>query len=125
MAARVTAAEVKAIMENCNTLDATVDTFIASGTLFIDSVFASSLLGDDVLKEIERWFVAHMLASTVFRTASQEKVGDAEIKYTGVWGKELESTPYGQMCLILDTSGALKKVGKRPISIKAIINFDE
>ena len=104
MAARVTSSEVLEIMDNCPLTS--VDSFITAGTLVIDSVFGSSDQSD-LTKEIERWFVAHMVASTVFRTTSDEKVGDASVKYTGQWGKRLESTPYGQMCMQLDTSGKL------------------
>jgi hypothetical protein len=123
MAARVTATEVKGIMDNCTTLDATVNTFIEAGTLIIDKIFGE---GDtsNLTKEIERWFVAHMLASTVARTADTEKLGDAQIKYTGQWGKKLESTPYGQMVLVLDTTGKMANVGKMAASIYAVKKFD-
>ena len=123
MAVRVTHSEVKIIMDNCTVADGTVNTFIAAGTLIIDSVFGSANT-DALTKEIERWFVAHMLASTLVRTTSDEKVGDASVKYTGQWGKRLESTPYGQMVLQLDTTGAMAKLGKTSASIYAIESFD-
>ena len=78
-----------------------------------------------MLKEIERWFVAHMIASTVWRTTAEEKVGDATIKYTGQWGKDLDSTPYGQMVKQLDKTGLMvASVGKRPASIYAVRSFE-
>jgi len=123
MSARVTHSEVKAIMDNCTVADGTVDTFIAAGTLIIDSVFGSTN-ADALTKEIERWFVAHMLASTLSRMASDEKVGDASVKYTGLWGKRLESTLYGQMVMQLDVSGQMANVGKTSASIYAIESFD-
>ena len=73
MAARVTATEVKIIMDSSTVSDAIINAFIASGTLIIDEVFAGeTVLGADTLKEIERWFVAHMVASTVDRQTSEE-----------------------------------------------------
>ena len=123
MAARVNYTEVKAIMDHCTVADATVTTFINAGTLIIDSVFGSTNT-DALTKEIERWFVAHMLASTIARTTSDEKVGDASVKYTGQWGKRLESTPYGQMVMQLDTTGAMADVGKTSATIYAIESFD-
>jgi hypothetical protein len=118
MAARVTSSEILEIMDNCPLTSLTA--FIDAGTLVIDSVFGSS---DQtaLTKEIERWFVAHMVASTVFRTTSDEKVGDASVKYTGQWGKRLESTPYGQMVMQLDTSGKMANaIGGAAASIFAI-----
>ncbi len=124
--ARVTATEVKEIMDNCTVSDTVVNAFITSGTLLIDGVFSGdSVIGTSLLKEIERWFVAHMLASTLSRTASEEKLGDAQIKYTGQWGKNLESTPYGQMVLQLDFTGKMKNsTGKQSANITAITSFD-
>jgi len=124
--ARVTATEVKAIMDNCTVLDAVVTTFIAAGTEVITEVFENDTeITTALLKEIERWFVAHMLASTLSRTTSEEKVGDASLKYTGKWGKNLESTPYGQVVLTLDVSGRMANVGKMKASIYAVKQFDE
>jgi hypothetical protein len=122
---RVTATEVKAIMSGSTVLDATVDIYIGAGTLFIDKIFAvDATFTSDELKEIERWFVAHMIASTIDKTTSEEKVGDASAKYTGQWGKKLESTPYGQMVLILDTSGRMANAGKMGATIYAVKSFD-
>jgi hypothetical protein len=117
MAARVTSAEVLAIMDNCPLTD--VDTFIAAGTLVIDSVFGATNT-DDLTKEIERWFVAHMVASTVYRTTADEKVGDAAVTYTGKWGMNLDSTPYGQWVKTLDVTGAMGNIGKMKASIYAV-----
>jgi hypothetical protein len=124
MAARVTAAEVKAIMDGCTTADAVVTTMIGAATELIDEVFLNDTdVNTTLLKEIERWFTAHMIASTVFRTTSEEKVGDAEVKYTGKWGSKLESTPYGQMVITLDFTGKMAKMGKMGASITAVPNF--
>jgi hypothetical protein len=121
MSARVTSAEVLEIMDNCPLTS--VEAFITAGTLVVDSVFGS----DDqsaLTKEIERWFVAHMVASTVFRTTSEEKLGDADFKYTGTWGKNLDSTPYGQMVKTIDTSGKMANaLGGVAASIHAVESF--
>lgn len=126
MAARVTAVEVKAIMTGVTATDPVINSFISAGTLLVDAVFADdTTLGVDILKEIERWFVAHMIASTIHRTTSEEKLGDASVKYTGQWGKKLESTPYGQMVLLLDTTGLIANVGKAAATIYAVKSFEE
>ena len=123
--ARVTATEVKEIMDNCTVSDPIVETMIGAATEVVDQAFANdTTIGTTLLKEIERWFTAHMLASTLHRQASEEKLDDAAVKYTGQWGKNLESTSYGQMVLTLDTSGKMAKLGKRSASTFAIPSFD-
>jgi hypothetical protein len=122
--ARVTHEEVKEIMDNCTVTDAIVDTFIGAATELITQVFTDGSVGDTLLKEIERWLTAHMIASTLSRTTSDEKLGDASVKFTGTWGKRLESTPYGQMCLVLDTSGKMANAGKMGATIYAVEEFE-
>ena len=125
MAIRVTPAEVKEIMDNCTTSDSIVNTFITGASAVIDKVFSGdTTMSDAMLKEIERWFTAHMIASTLSRTTSDEKLGDAQVTYTGKWAMGLDSTPYGQMCLTLDISGKLRRLGKQNVSLFAIPNFD-
>ena len=117
---RVNSAEVKEIMDNCTTPDATVEAMITAANQIVNNVFGTTTHTDELLIEIEKWLSAHMVASTVFRMASDEKVGDASVKYTGQWGKRLESTPYGQMVLLLDTSGKMANTGKMAASIYAV-----
>jgi len=125
MAVRVTAAEVKAIMDGCTVLDDTVDVFIISANLTVTKMLGSdTTIGDTLLKEIERWFAAHMIASTIDRTTVTEKIGDVSVKYTGEFGKKLEATPYGQMVLQIDTSGKMAKLGKKAASIIAVTSFE-
>ena len=120
MSIRVTAAEVKAIMPGVVILDATADLYIAAGSLLIDSAFGSTNV-DDIVIQIEKWFIAHMIATTQNRMAIEEKVGDAMVKYHDWKGEGLNSTPYGQMVLLLDRLGLL---GKRAATIYAVKNFD-
>jgi hypothetical protein len=125
MAARVTASEVKQIMDGCTTADAVITIMIGAATELIDEVFLNDTdVSTTLLKEIERWLTAHMIASTVYRTTSDEKIGDAQVKYTGKWGSKLESTPYGQMVLTLDFTGKMAKMGKMGASITAIESFN-
>ena len=126
MANRVDYDDVKAIMDNCTTADATVTIFITTANAIINKVFANdTTMTEDLLTEMEKWLAAHLISSTVFRTTSEEKLGDASLKYTGEWGKKLESTPYGQMVLILDSSGLMANAGKMSATITAVNEFDE
>ena len=125
MAVRVTAAEVKAIMPDVSILDATVTLYIAAGSLIIDSVFGSTNV-DALTKEIEKWFIAHMINSSQQGKVVEEKLGDASVRYHD-WkgeGEGLNSTVYGRMVLLLDTLGLMSNMGKRSASIYAIKSFD-
>ena len=123
--ARTTAAKVKAIMDNCTVDDDVVDVFIISANAVVTKVFDGDTdIGSTMKEEIERWFTAHMLASTLCRMGINEKLGEASIKYTGVFKEKLSSTPYGQTVMQLDFTGKMGNVGKKGASITAIKSFD-
>jgi hypothetical protein len=125
MANRVTYSDVKAIMDNCTTADATVTIFITSANTIVNKVFVDSTsMSVAELAQIEKWLAAHLIASTVFRTTSEETVGDATAKFTGQWGKKLEATPYGQMVLVLDSTGLMANAGKNAATIYAVKGFE-
>ena len=123
--ARIVASDVTAILKSCTIDDAVVDVFIDDAEEYLNTIFATDMtISSTLIDKIERWFVAHMIASTICRTTSEEKVGDASVKYTGKWDKNLDSTPYGQMVKQLDTTGKLANTGKMAASIYAIKSFD-
>jgi hypothetical protein len=125
MANRVTATEVKQIMDSCTTSDTVVDVFIGAANSMVTKVYESDTeMTTTMLKDIERWLSAHMIASTVHRSTSEEKLGEASVKYTGYWSQGLSSTPYGQMVQILDVTGKFANYGKRSATIDAIKSFD-
>lgn len=124
MAVRTTAAEVQAIIETSLT-ETQIDAIIVSSNVYVTARLGSTTLSDEVLKEIERWMTAHMIASGKERQAEQEEAGPAKIKYAGKTGLGLQSTSYGQMCLSLDTTGELAKESRRPISIQALSSLEE
>ena len=128
---RVTATEVKEIMDNCPLSDAIVETYIEIACAYVNKVFdldpdddSDGTFTDDYV-EIERWLAAHMIATTRFRQVQEEKLENATVKYTGYWSKGLESTSYGQMVLMLDTEGKLAAAGKRAATIYAIKSREE
>jgi len=121
MAARVTADDVKLILDNTSLTDTVIDTFITGANVFVTDALGNSKLGDDVLKEIERYYTAHLIALTVERMASKEGAGGASITYTGTYGQGLKSSPYGQIVLTMDITGTLAKLdGKKSASMYAI-----
>jgi len=126
MAIRVTADEVREIMDGVTVTDSIINTFIMAASAVIDKVFANdSEIGDTLKKELERWLTAHMLSMSVSRTTADEKLGEVNVKYTGKWGENLLATPYGQTVLTLDITGKMGNVGKRPASTYAIPSFSK
>jgi hypothetical protein len=128
--ARTTGEEVREIMSGCTLTDEQIDPFILGTHLYLNAVFASNTtLGVTILRELERWLTAHVLALTGAQpntNIKREKVGNAEIEYAvGKAGTGLLATPYGQWALHLDTTGLLAKTGKREASLYAIESFDE
>ena len=118
---RVTATEVKAILDNSSLSDAIVDNYIIDANALVNSVLGTGT--SVLLTSIERWMAAHMISCTRERMAQKEGAGGAYIEYVGTTGKELSSTPYGQMVLTLDTTGAMASLGLRKASIKAVTSF--
>jgi len=129
--ARVTADEVKEIIPGTTLENPAIDVYITGVSLVVDQWLTDSGLSDAILTEIERWYTAHLIASTNYRLSAREKVGDAEIEYgskveyVGKGYDRLSSTPYGQMVLELDSTGTMNKVGKRGARIFAIQSFDD
>ena len=126
--ARVTANEVLTIMdEGCDLSTEVVTTIIESAHVAINKIFEYSSEGASsaLLKEIERWFTAHMIASSLYRTAHHEEIGEAKVIYTGKWGEGLRSTPYGQMVLTMDVTGTMANTGKMAARIFAIPSFEK
>ena len=125
MAIRVTATEVKDIMDDCQVGDAIVDTFILVASAVVDSVFTNdTTTSTTLLKEIERWYSAHLVASTLERYTLEEDIGAAKIIYAAKMGEGFKSTPYGQALLQIDTTGKMAKLGKKGVSLYAIVSFD-
>jgi hypothetical protein len=119
--ARVTATEVKGIIDTDLTDDA-VNIYITSANVMVDNVLSTS--DTPILKEIERWLTAHMIASTKERQAKSEEAGGAKINYAGYYGDMLSSTSYGQQVMMLDVSGKFANLGKKAAMIFAIKSFE-
>ena len=110
--ARVSVADVTAILDD-STLDSEIiEVFIESANIFVTNTLTGKGLIDSVMKEIERWMTAHMIASTRDRQIKKAGAGGAEVEYTGYWSSGLNGTTYGQMCIALDTSKTLEAMAK-------------
>lgn len=122
MAVRATATEVKLILGDTTLSDTIINSYIKGANTLVNSVLGTDIT--DLLSEIERWFAAHMIAATRERMAKKEKAGTAEIEYLGTFEAGLESTPYGQMVMLLDQTGLMAGLGKRAVRVSAITSFN-
>lgn len=102
--ARVTTAEVKEIITTSLT---DLDMFILPANLLVTDKLSGEGLGDDLLKEIERWLSAHFLACSKERQVTSKRAGESENSYNWNTYKGLDSTTYGQTAKMLDTTGIL------------------
>jgi len=124
--ARIIAQDVIDIMDDDFSISTSViNTFITVAEEVVTNIYAGSTTSVTLLKEIERYLTAHMIVSTLYRMGKEEKVSEAQIKYTGEWKEGLSSTPYGQMLLTIDTTGLILKSGKRSASIRTVESFDD
>lgn len=86
----------------------------------VTNVLGTSILMGDVLTDIETFLTAHIIAIGKERQTKEERVGDVWIKFNENKGDSLQSTTYGQMVLLLDTTGSFQSANKMKASIKAI-----
>ena len=117
--ARVTEAEVSAIIETDGTLS--IDPFIDVATALVDHIVTqddNSLLTTALLKEIEKFLAAHFYAHRD-QQYMQKKTGDASATFQVKIGLGLSSTQWGQTAMQLDVSGTLASlsVGKKRASM--------
>jgi len=128
MANRVDPNEVKEILDTDLT-DAAIEAFITAANLTVTKYLEDEDLSDAQLKEIERWYTAHLIACTRQREVQKENVGQASVTYGGRTDLGLDATMYGQQVKLLDTSGILsnieKNVGLKAVVVHAVTSFDD
>jgi hypothetical protein len=122
MASRTTEDKVRVVID---TDVADLDFFLASGNEFVSLHLASSGLSDVVLSIIETYIVAHLVAITDPRAAS-EGVGPLSTSFQSRVDLGLYVTHYGQQAILYDTSGTLSSLaqgaaGKTPKNNSTII----
>lgn len=122
MANRVTVAELKEIIDLDSTLtDARITVFITQANLMVNAALSSQGLSETILKEIERNIAAHFIR-VLDPQAISERAGEVSVTYAGTFGEGLKGTHYGQMALLLDTSGKLARAGQKRGSF-AVVDY--
>ncbi len=113
MAARVSTAQVKEIVETTLNNGALLSSMIDTAHLFVNTHLSSAGHSNDMLEKIELYLAAHFVAITDEGGAlKSSKMGDSEDEWdTSMLKAGLGSTRYGQVALTLDTTGILANVG--------------
>jgi len=122
--ARTTAYKVQEVMETALT-EAEINKIIEVSNRMVTNTLGSTSLAANVLIDIETYLTAHLIAIGKERQAISERINDIWITYQGKFGKGLEMTTFGQMVLILDTSGNFTKASKMKANISAIPQYPE
>lgn len=121
MSNRATEAEVKEVIDTTLT-DEAITPFLTVSNLLVTDILTDEGYPDALMKEIERWLAAHLVAIRDPRV-SEEKIGDVAAKYQGKSGLGLNHTSYGQQVMVLDHHGKLAEIaqGKGPAEVKTIL----
>ena len=119
--ARVTDAEVRAIMEQDQIIVSDLTPFITAADIVIDDHAAIAALSDATTKEISRWLAAHFTSIMDKRVAS-EKAGSVSQDFQYKLGLNFQVTMYGQQAMMLDSSGTLSRLNKADGASAGTIN---
>lgn len=113
--ARTNAVDVLAIMDvNDSNASLYMQAFVNAANSIVTANLGSSELGVSTLTEIEKWLAAHLYTIKLGGQVQREKIGETDISYNITTGVGLDSTLYGQTVKMLDTTGILSNLGKRP-----------
>lgn len=113
MAARVTVEDVKEILET-QMEPAHISPFITLATLMVtESVAPFGICSAARLTQIELYLAAHFTTLRDPKVASESTdEGRSTLRYEGKFGKNLDSSRYGQTAMFLDETGELAKLAK-------------
>jgi len=126
MAVLATSSDVQDVMQDTTIDTDYIDNVLTTVDLVLTEIYRYSIvnISSDLLTELQKYYAAHIIASTTSRMGLEEKVGDASIRYIGQFTVGLDSTPYGQMVKLIDPSGLIANSGKMAASIRAIKSFE-
>lgn len=124
MSVRTTKAAVRYIIETALE-DDELDALIKQANLMVTRVVGNEGLATDLLKDLETWLTAHLIAIGKERQPISEKVGEIWLSFQELGGKGfLEMTTFGKTVLFMDTSGSFQKRSLKQASITAIKQND-
>lgn len=115
---------VKSIIQTA-LADSAVNDYITHANNMVTRVVGGEGLTAAVLKDIETWLTAHLIAISKERQPHEEKIGDIWVRFTENPQGWLSQTTYGQTVLFLDSSGQFQKTTMKKSSIRAIKQIND
>jgi len=106
--ARTTEQEVREIMD-ADVTDDELTPFLDAAESVVDGRLVNEGYTDEELGQIAKWLSAHF-ASAKDPGISQERLGDAEVRYEGKFGTGLRLSRYGQMVMLIEHKGILASI---------------
>lgn len=122
--ARTDPTTVKSIMQT-GLGDPEINALINIANPIVTRVVGGEGMTDAVLKDIETYLTAHLIAIGKERQPREERVGDIWVKYQENPKGWLESTTFGQTVIFLDESGNLARRSLKKARIRAIEQIKE
>lgn len=124
MSVRTTKTAVKYVIQTALE-DDEIDALITQANLIVTRTVGDEGLAADLLKDMETWLTAHLIAIGKERQPLSEKVGDIWLTFEKIGASGfLEQTTFGQMVLFLDTTGNFQRSSLKRASIRAIKQND-
>lgn len=117
MAIRTTDELVQGIIEVDSNIP--LDPFMTAANALINTIAEDSGHTEEGLTLIETWLSAHFYAMRDPRFV-QEAAGDVQATYQSKVDLNLATSHYGQMAMVLDTSGLLRQLNNGPGKVRTI-----
>ncbi len=114
MAIRTTVNAVKDVVNTSISEQTILNVFIATASLVVDEnlVGLDPLISAAMLARIELYLAGHFVALSEEQGGLiSSEMSDSAEKYANVYSAGYSSTRFGQMAMVLDTSGTLKRLG--------------
>ncbi len=111
MATRITAGELKEIIETSKSDTVLEESFIDTANTIIADQLEGKGLSAVILKKIELYLSAHLVAITEERGGIVvDHLSEATVRLADIYDTGFRSTRYGQVAISLDTTGSLVKM---------------
>jgi hypothetical protein len=121
---RVTADEVQEIMDT-TVADTNIGACITAANLIVNEYLSNQNMSAALLKELERWLAAHLLAMSLDPQDRNVRIGETEVRFEGQFGYGLDHTRFGQVVKTLDSSGNLANSSKPKALFTVLSETDE
>ena len=103
-------------VEKIITTTKAIQPFIEAAVAITDDCFEGVTISNALLKQVQTWLAAHLIAMTEPGVRS-ERVLSAAVTYDGRTDMGLDGSRFGQMAKTLDSTGCLANLGKRQVGL--------